>query len=273
MDKEKIVELYPDLAKHSKLWVEELYKSICNEQLIHEFIAKTINADKTIETLNTRLKGKYARATLDGGDNSIVITYKGIFDLDEVNEFMNTFGWFPAYISGYGSYQKYIKSVLPLNLTHIVYQAKYDSEAVNKDKYLYHLTPDIVYSSVRMKGLTPKSHSKIANHPERIYLMNPADDENYLDLAEKLWDRIKNEKTKFAISDYYLLKIDLGKLSNHKFYNDPQFMMANGAVWTYQNIPSNAITVEDKIMVNPNPVIPDNFKTADKVRNKFKANL
>jgi hypothetical protein len=46
----------------------------------------------------------------------------------------------------------------------------------------------------------------------------------------------------------YLLKINLSQLKDHKFFNDPNFFMGE-AIWTYQNIPPSAISIDRKINV------------------------
>jgi hypothetical protein len=44
----------------------------------------------------------------------------------------------------------------------------------------------------------------------------------------------------------YLLRIDLSKVKNIKFFKDPNFFMGD-AVWTYENIPPYAINVIGRI--------------------------
>jgi hypothetical protein len=115
-------------------------------------------------------------------------------------------------------------------------EAKYDTEQ-QPEEYYYHLVPDIFLDKVELKGLTPKTKSKIATHPERVYLLNPGNEDEYKKIANMLYDKTPSTETKAQIENYYLLRIDANALKDKvKFYNDPNFQIGNGAVWTYQNI-------------------------------------
>jgi hypothetical protein len=128
----------------------------------------------------------------------------------------------------------------------IKYEAKYDTEIINQPDHLYHLCPDISYKKIEIMGLTPKTQSKISTHPERIYLLEPCSHDEMEDIAFELWEKHKNRS---LITYYYMLLIDLEGLKIH-LYKDPNFLMANGGVWTYENIPPIYITLEKKILIN-----------------------
>lgn len=269
---QEILEQYPNLSKHSDAWVIGLYQSICEEQVLQEFIERTINPDKTLETLDKRFFGKFKTADNDPG-HGIWIKYdtKHFKNINDINKFLDSFGWFPENIAHFGPYNKdnLVKAFKESSTTTVYYGAKYDTEEKILTP-LYHLVPDVLYKHVLLKGLTPKTKSKISSHPERIYLLNPTDQENYYDVALTLWNSIPPSTTKNAIQDYYLLKIDTSKLPKHKFYTDPKFYMADGAVWTYQNIPTSAIQAIKKFEVNPKPIISESLEIFNEWRNKFR---
>jgi hypothetical protein len=53
---------------------------------------------------------------------------------------------------------------------------------------------------------------------------------------------------KDRVKEMYLLEIDTSKLSEVIFFKDPNFFQGK-AIWTYQNIPPNAIRVSKRIDV------------------------
>ena len=96
---DEIRKLYPKLEKHSDMWVFGLYESICEEQLIHEFITQMIDIDKTIFQLCDKYKYNFEDYKII--DNMIYIKFfKNNFDdINTINNFMDSFGWFPALIN------------------------------------------------------------------------------------------------------------------------------------------------------------------------------
>jgi hypothetical protein len=269
---DEIKRTYPKLGGGSDVWVLGLYNAICEQQLLNEFITKTISINKTKQELTKRFPNKIDRITnsekIDKDDFykyfQINIFYKFINfkDIPEINKFMESFGWFPAFIQNPSSQSKFGK-YSELNLKNlsstsrnlvIRYDAKYDFEIdSSKQDFYYHLIPDILYKKIELMGLTPKNKEKVSSHPERIYLLNSASDEDYEEVALSLWVTWP-QKTRDLIKSYYLLQIDVKNLIKDKkikLYNDPMFSMANGAVWTYENIPPIYIKLINKILVNP----------------------
>lgn len=113
----------------------------------------------------------------------------------------------------------------------------------------YHVTPDIYINKIKEEGLTPKSESKLSNHPERIYFyLNP--ESSFKFLAGSLWNA---SKYKDQVKKYYVLEIDLTQLPDHHFYADPESMISYIAVYTKQPIPPSAIKVIQTIPVEDLP--------------------
>lgn len=247
---------YPILRdkNYGNLWKEKIWEHIQSQQLLKEFITKTINVEKTIELF----KKRFSDIEIDlNSYNDIVISLNKTKTkyLKEIESFMDAYGYFLSNVS-FKRGKINIDQILAYldyqndNFSYrLIYKAKYDIKINIKDEEIYyHLVPDIYIDKIRRYGLTPKSKSKIANHPERIYLQIKLEK----DFAEDLYFAIDNPSTKKLIKNYYILKIlgkDLNKLKIN-VYKDPDY---NNGVWTYQNIPPDIIYIlKNKIQVNEN---------------------
>jgi hypothetical protein len=248
---------------------------------LKEYILQTIDADKTIQTLNSRFKNKFFKAIphYSEGDTelykniginaiNIVFNENQYGNIDSITSFMDSFGWFPVvirseflqkeenYTKWRNSFQlssdPYINSKHPIA---IQYGTKFDPLInIPKEVSLYHITSNLYIDKILKIGLTPKSQGKIGAHPERIYLFNThiydnniysnkKQDEDVIDhMIESFHSSL--DKTHLSITNkYYLLQIDVSKLpSNIEFRLDPEWELVGG-VWTTNNIPPNAIKI------------------------------
>lgn len=247
---------YPSLKHWADHCAFELYKKIQEHQLVTEFL-HTVGPDMTASQLATQLGPTIGRVNFQKKDNRVVrILYTFEEELKDnlvkVNEHFNKFGWYPSYIvkdrANSGKYSEKVSSFLDFKNITVVYEAKYDIEQTLPTEYLYHFTPDLKWPKIKAMGLTPKTQSKIANHPERIYLLTRIDNlENFgVDIPDLAFSFLNSYEYKDEVKEMYLLKIDVSKLKDMHFFEDPNFYMGE-AVWTYQNIPPFAITVYDKI--------------------------
>lgn len=123
------------------------------------------------------------------------------------------------------------------------FEKRREEDALPLPKYLYHLTLQNKVDKILKIGLTPRSGNKIGEHPERIYFFTTKDlTINYKSYADSFW-KSKHGDTKRE-EKYVLLKIDTKKCrSDFKIYGDPN--MVRG-VWSFENVPEEAITVEEK---------------------------
>lgn len=252
----EIKKLYPLWKDFSNDWISSLHKKLEEGLLINEFISHTIYPFKTKEMLSERYKGQYKKCEV--GQSWVVVSFykENTGSFKEINDFMSAYGWFPAMILSSGL--KFNKENLKNSIKNskyvfdIRYEAKFDFDLNNKDNNIfYHLTPDLYYKKIQLFGLTPKNKSKLSNHPERIYLLNSTTDENYENISYELYQSLEGTPQYRMIHDFYLLEIDFNKMDKTpKIYIDPNFHIANGGVWIYENIPPVCINVINKFNVN-----------------------
>lgn len=255
-----IKEQYPMLKNWSDSHAYEIYKTIQSEQIIKEFL-NTVDINKTVNTAKKRFSSNEIEViTHDQHKYKIFVGFKVSMSpplLKKINDFFDSFGWFPAYIIYNNTGYKY-SSIIDKLINHIgviiQYEAKYDTPIKLKSRYIYHITPSIYYDKIRAIGLTPKGQGKLSNHPERIYCIDEYPDniknawkrDNLLGLLYPLWATSNRLSDKMCV-----LKIDTQKLPNHNFFIDPNYKLKDGTgIYTYQNIPPNAIKLELTVKVN-----------------------
>ena len=113
----------------------------------------------------------------------------------------------------------------------IVIEAKFDSIKENETDFIYHLTEKKYLEKIKSKGLIPKSKSKKAYHPDRLYVV----DDIY---------KLKDLLTHFTmggndVNNYCILKIDYNKANNPKLYNDPNYI--DMGYYIIDNVSPNSI--------------------------------
>lgn len=248
-----IKEQYPFLKEANDHYVLSYYQIIQEEQLITEFLY-TVDPRKVLPIVKKEF-GNNIRLEIGQSKNSEIICIKIFIPLkdilDKLIEKLNIYGYFLASITNGFRSEKYDN--IPQEWFNrdglvIKFEPKYDPEYIPEGK-AYHFTPDVNYRKVKLLGLTPKTQGKISDHPGRIYLYDKlykGVDETEAAIA--LWEKYKYKN---IVEHMCLLEIDLSKLKDHKFFEDPNFYIGN-AFWTFQNIPPYAITFVDKILVNPN---------------------
>lgn len=119
---------------------------------------------------------------------------------------------------------------------------------------LYHLCPLKIYKKIISQGLITKSHNKISNHPDRVYMfrsdrLNP---DNDMQLKQQINSLFKNNDNTYRVNDNLLnnnhkldialLKIDLKQYSKLKYilFYDPNH---RDAVFSNESISPNCITL------------------------------
>lgn len=264
-DIELLKEEYPGYKIWSNHVVNSLHKRFLEEETLNEFLTFTVSREKTLETFKKKFSGKFKLIEFLNGDENILeltVLIKNNFYLEEFNEFMDTFGWFPSMLGDDRYSEKNLKKLISdyemndnsnkeYEVVEITYEAKYDTEVDIKQDYLYHLIPDIRYYSMKhgsadVYGLAPKSRSKQTNHPYRIYLF--INKQHAFNLAKGLY-RSESSEIKSLMENYCLLEIDYKSLKDRikVLYDDPN--MSGDAVYTTDCIPPKYIRVIEKISI------------------------
>lgn len=209
------------------------------------FIIKTLQQKFNIDEINVDIARKPAT------NDQVMLGYRGdpinsevvIIEItvpldesylkDEIEPFMNACGWYFSSMDKISD-----ENVL------IVFEKRLQEEEPKEYSdvsTLYHLTPISRLRKILDIGLTPKTHSKISYHPERIYLFPR--ELTHDELSYWICQLSAFEKEEVIKDGYAVLKIDRGKCNNIKIFADPNM---DGAVFTMDNIPREAIEVIEK---------------------------
>jgi hypothetical protein len=162
---------------------------------------------------------------------------------DNIIKVINNLGWYPSYYIeftiGYTNSYKFEKNEF-LNFiktkdANLYFEAKYDLGLSQMDlgNVAYHITPLIYKEKIMKIGLAPKSKSKIADQPSRIYLCYTKNDAKLLLDHPKFYSKEK---------EFVLFEINLDSLFKSRkmrFFEDPNFV--NKGYYTYENIPPQYI--------------------------------
>jgi hypothetical protein len=217
-----------------------------------------------METVQTDLVNRMGKSDIKDGDRVTIVdklisfgsSFKIIVDrldqvaLDEIVNFTKKNGWFPIAIGlsdmDLHKFSSYFKDYIGEEDVEIEFEAN-ESQKINVTKTkAFHVTPDIFIDQIKQSGLTLKSESKLADHPNRIYLFLNDQKDVAKNMVSILWNSLSFDKRR-QIKKYYVLEIDLTKIKNHKFYADSQTMITFEAIYTTEPIPSSAIKVIDEI--------------------------
>ncbi len=259
--------------------VKKVVEKVMNEDdlLIDEGLTKTVPLDVAVSRLKFWSQKQkfiydgeeYPRkldVKIDKTTDTIVVNDILWFDNKILENFfiiLNNLGYFISEFGysteidrkvGYKKYsiedfEKIFKEKDKLVSLSIVIEAKFDKEINKIPDKLFHLCPQVNLSKILKIGLTPRSGSKISNHPDRIYLAFSREGAKGIGSEIQKYDQ-ENEYV------FCLLEIDVEKLkqlreknlnkSNLRFFDDPNFK--NKGVFSLENIPPDAITVlEQKI--------------------------
>lgn len=188
-----------------------------------------------------------------------VVVYRSKTDIDKLLKITNNLGWFPSAVGEdiVRNFDKYTASNLRSKMNSfdkvfIRFEAKYDIQLGTEGiDYLYHFTKKIFLGRIEKYGLTPKTASKLSNHPERIYLSFSAN--GAAKFGKKFINRIFNPKRSKKYSDDVIklyktgiiLRIRVESIPFYfKIYEDPNYK--GTGCFTLNNIPWNSIDVFDE---------------------------
>ena len=168
-----------------------------------------------------------------------IIVNENDFNQNDFDKYLLKYGWFCGIYEKLRGYN---------NLIRLIYEKKFDidvTEEVIKNKYLYHICPNIYLNKINKYGLKPKFSSwNQYSNPERVYFfMKELTNKEFV-----LWVNEFNAEKEFNYQKndgWSLLKIDVSKATNNpKFYFDPR--MKNG-VYTMDTISPENIEIIDYI--------------------------
>jgi len=170
----------------------------------------------------------------------VIVNKASLEEMNQVLKISNNLGYFPSYIeTKNGSGVKYTddelkKLIINSSPFTLKLEAKYDLEVTGDDRIpniLYHITDLKFKDKIQNIGLSPRSKSKIAEHPSRIYLMFSPNDMGFL---------LGNPKS--GIKDPCMFSVDIHKLHNRiRLFIDPNF--SSKGVYTYDNISPKYLTL------------------------------
>lgn len=179
----------------------------------------------------------------------IVIYFKkGLHCIDEntLNDIIHTCescGWMFASLQNSYTLEEY-KNVTDFDFTstqphNMYFRPKFDQEVKQNGipNKCYHICPTRLVDKILKQGLHPKDYGRTSNHPERVYLF----------INKPLnWKAIARTFKESRNDTYSLLEIDTSRLYDKmKFYFDSLTMTDNPAIYTYETIPSEYISLID----------------------------
>ena len=131
------------------------------------------------------------------------------------------------------------------------WEPKYQDEItrmVNDEKYLVHVSPSVNHEKIMKQGICPKFKNDFLKYPDRVYLMLMSKFENVYDMIDHMRNIIMDKPNDLYGWSYNFYIIDVSKIpENVKFYKDNNL---KGSVWTYGNIPPQAIYKYGRIKIN-----------------------
>lgn len=244
---------------------EKAFKSIYNfsnfsylieEGLIHTYPIKTV-----VKLLKRELNGVKSSIDIEEETGTIFLKiYSGFFNKDNINQLIRVItlcGYFPSIFELYDEDDNLLKSfnyksttnekenelflsdllfeIQKSYFTQIIIESKFNKNITNIPNKLYHVAPYKFRDKILSKGLSPKTLSKKAYHPGRIYL-------GFEILITKNLAYQFEHKGKYVLFEIDTDKIGVNNLKLKEYiqlYDDPDFPK-NGC-YTYQNIPPDCI--------------------------------
>jgi hypothetical protein len=222
-----------------------------NNNLITEGLIMSVEYEKAVEKLNKLLK-KYkvkGNSQIYPSSDRVQLNIYGLKFLknrkefyDEFKSLLNLLGY---YISNYViddgvSIRNDLKfDIFNQNDTFTIWvNKKFDYEngiPVN----LYHITYKRHLNKIKKQGLVTKTKNIIEKYPVRIYFFLDIDDAKNYTILRDLYSE--------ELSEFVLLEIDMRLIKKIKLYQDPKFDKDTMAIYTYDNIPPNAITIIEEL--------------------------
>lgn len=221
-------------------------RTFIKENMLYEGLIKSHPLEHCISILS---KNKYS-VKQNSDANCFFLThtfdndyYSALIELTNLLSLTNNLGWYPTNMT-YGpdfndtikwdKKQEAIKRLFinKYKTIKFLFEPKYDTQALSFEARLYHITPTIYVEKILKNGLVPKSRSKKAYHPERVYLSRTLVD------AQRL---IPIFKANTEIDNWTILMVDTILLNNLHLYKDQNFK--DRGYWTLNTISPASLKV------------------------------
>ena len=230
------------------------------EALIYEGLIQSHPLENCL-TILARHEKKYI-VKQNSDTNSFFLTHtfddnfdKAIKELSELITLTNNLGWYPCNLTYDPNFKDAIKwdkkqnNIKDLFLQghrtiKFLFEPKFDTRAITFEKYLYHLAPTIYVKKILKNGLVPRSRSKKAYHPERVYLAR-----SYQDVLRL----IPSFKASTKINNWTILLVNTSLSDDLQLYQDQNFK--NMGYWTLNPITSASLSIYSE----DNPETDDNY--------------
>ena len=218
------------------------YEKYEDQYIINEGLIRTWPIDRSLKILkNNKIQ---CEQVPDQNIFYIDFLYNSKISIETVLELINNVGWFPSYCYYLNNGIEIDRGKFDINeFKHYIGQrynakirceAKYDIMILDIPDKLYHVTGKINAPKILKIGLSPRTKSKTAKHPDRIYLgIKP-------DLLERM---VMNHPTFWENNmEFVIFEIKTRLLPDYvRFYRDPNAKQFG--IYTLNNIPSPAINI------------------------------
>lgn len=221
---------------------------------LEEGLIKTTQIEEAIYILKKQFSNWIFEFEKGAKDFTIeILKSKGeinIADYEKLKTLLNNLGYFISYIELHAENfrvkdrysDKIVSNAFQNTKTHSIYlkcEAKFDQRVNKIPNTLYHIAPLRNWEKIQKIGLVPKSRSKKAYHPERVYVGK--NEKHTLELATKFYETT-------GIKDWALLKIDTDLIPGDylRLYYDPNYKYG---YYTMNNIPPQAIEKIKNVVV------------------------
>ena len=225
----------------SKESVGNIFSLYNSTNVLMEGIFRTYPPEKVVKYLEKRY-GDAAIVTVFDGDNDekIFVIKTGDVDYNQniIDKDMRLCGYFPSYVTKDNGTRTIQYEPLHQNIV---------NDTVQDEEYIFHITPTNKVKKILKIGLTPKTCNKKFVYPDRVYFfLQERYYEEWVNIIEEFYNeqfksyKMGIRKDKPYEGSYTVLAIDTEKIKDIDFSYDPN---AEGCVYTYDNIPPEAIEV------------------------------
>ena len=247
-----------DLYRHYSQCHPDDIKELNEQHALYEGLIKSVNPKQMaqlIHNLHTAGKVSYDRKY----DSRVLdVTFKvpvDVTQLELIFERTRVAGWFfataninarptskdPDTFTTIDSLLLMLPRLSKNTRVQIVFEAKYGydvtEDIIESYEHLYHATPTANVAKIQRGGLSPRTHSKLANHPERIYFAKNIDDvKSYL---------IPQFRELTNVNDWTILQVDISAFNQLgvRLFDDPAFP---DGVYTLSNVSPSFIKVVEQ---------------------------